>query len=135
MPDRIAVIGLEQDESAIAPHGPFLIAGELQKLIGLAHAQVDVDAFPRRVLQVAQWLAVEELGFRRDPESAKRRTGRPRKLSPEQVEVLVSLVRDNPLLSLDDAVSVFRRKTGITLSTATIRKYLHEASRDRNQVG
>jgi transposase len=73
------------------------------------------------------------LGSPRDPGSARRRTGRPRKISIEQTEVLVSLVRENPLLSLDDAVSVFRRQTGITLSTATIRKYLREAGFQRSQ--
>lgn len=70
---------------------------------------------------------------RRDSASPQRRAGRPRKLSAEQTEVLVSLVRDNPLLSLDDAVSVFRRQTGVTLSTATIRKYLLEAGFQRSQ--
>lgn len=73
------------------------------------------------------------MGSRRDARSPQRRAGRPRKLLREQTEVLVSLVRDNPLLSLDDAVSVFRRKTGITLSTATIRKYLLEAGFQRSQ--
>ena len=49
MPDRIAVVGLEQHEPTIVPHRPFLFAGELQKLLGLAHVQVNVDALPRRV--------------------------------------------------------------------------------------
>lgn len=65
--------------------------------------------------------------------ASPQRRGRPRKLSAEQTEVLVSLVRDNPLLSLDDAVLVFRRQTGVTLSTATIRKYLLEAGFQRSQ--
>lgn len=72
------------------------------------------------------------MGSRRDARP-KRRPGRPPKLSTEQTEVLVSLVRENPLLSLDDAVSVFRRQTGITLSTATIRKYLGRAGFPRSQ--
>ena len=45
MPDRIAVVGLEQHEPTIVPHRPFLFAGELQELLGLAHVQVNVDAF------------------------------------------------------------------------------------------
>lgn len=64
---------------------------------------------------------------------SQKRKGRPRKLTAEQTETLISLVRNNPLLSLDDAVSVFRRQTGITVSTATIRKYLLEAGFQRSQ--
>lgn len=73
------------------------------------------------------------MSSRRDGADSKVRRGRPRKLSPEQAEVLVSLVRKNPLLSLDDAVSVFRRQSGITVSAATIRKYLREAGFQRSQ--
>lgn len=50
--------------------------------------------------------------------------GRPPKLTPEQIEALVGLVRANPLLSLEDTVSVFRQQQGIPLSTPTVRKYL-----------
>jgi len=53
-----------------------------------------------------------------------RRRGRPPKLIPEEVDALVKLVRENPVLSLDDTVASFRRQCGITLSTPTIRKYL-----------
>lgn len=59
--------------------------------------------------------------------------GRPLKLTPEKVEVLVELVRENPLLSLDDLVRAFLRKTGITVSTPTIRKYLHEEGFERKR--
>jgi transposase len=73
------------------------------------------------------------LAIRDSRSSSQKPRGRPRKLSAEQTEALVSLVRNNPLLSLDDAVSVFRRQTGITVSTATIRKYLLEAGFQRSQ--
>jgi transposase len=73
------------------------------------------------------------LAVRDNRSSSQQRQGRPRKLSAEQTEALVSLVRNNPLLSLDDTVSVFRRQTGITVSTATIRKYLLEAGFQRSQ--
>lgn len=54
--------------------------------------------------------------------------GAPRpKLSPEQAQVLVQLVQENPLLSLDDLVGPFRKRTGISLSPPTIQKYLLEA--------
>lgn len=58
--------------------------------------------------------------------SAQRR-GRPPKLGPEQVDALLRVVRENPLLSLDDTVASFRRQTGITLSAPTVRKYLLHA--------
>lgn len=61
------------------------------------------------------------------------RGGRPRKLTAEQVEVLVELVRENPLLSLDDVVSALRRGHGITVSAATVRKYLREAGFQRSR--
>jgi len=65
--------------------------------------------------------------------SGQRRRGRPAKLSPEQVEVLVGLVRENPLLSLDDLVWSFREQTGITVSTPTVRKCLTEAGFERSR--
>jgi len=40
------------------------------------------------------------------------------------VAILVELVREKPELSLDDLVWSFRERTGISLSTPTIRKYL-----------
>lgn len=43
---------------------------------------------------------------------------------PEQMDALVGLVREAPLLSLEDTVSVFRQQQGITLSAPTVRKYL-----------
>jgi len=62
-----------------------------------------------------------------------RRRGRPPKLAPEQVAQLVELVRVNPLLSLDDLVWALRRRIGLTVSTATVRKYLHEAGFERTR--
>ncbi|MEX2502486.1 MAG: transposase [Trueperaceae bacterium] len=52
--------------------------------------------------------------------------GRPPKLSEEQVEELVALVRERPMLSLDDLVDALRRKSGVTISVVTARKYLRE---------
>ncbi len=59
--------------------------------------------------------------------SRKRGVGRPPKLSVEQVEELVALVRANPVLSMDDTVSAFRRQTGVCLSPVTIQRYLKKA--------
>lgn len=56
--------------------------------------------------------------------SQARRRGRPPKLTPEEIDALVGLVRENPLLSLDDTVAAFRQQKGVTLSTPTVRKYL-----------
>ncbi len=39
-----------------------------------------------------------------------RRRGRPPKLTPEEIDALVALVRKNPLLSLEDTVAIFRRQ-------------------------
>ena len=61
------------------------------------------------------------------PSNPTRRRGRPLKLTPKQVEDLAALVRENPLLSLDDIVWTFRRQTGITLSSPTVRRYLLDA--------
>lgn len=65
--------------------------------------------------------------------SAKGRRGRPRKLTSDQVEVLVGLVRENPLLSLDDLVWSFREQTGVTVSAPTVRKYLEESGFERSR--
>lgn len=65
----------------------------------------------------------------KDPE----RRGRPPKLDPQQIEVLAQLVRDNPLLSLDDIVWAFRRHTGVTISSATAGKYLAQAGFTRTR--
>lgn len=53
-----------------------------------------------------------------------RRRGRPPKLTPKQIDALVGIVRENPLLSLEDTGASFRQQTGVTLSTPTVRKYL-----------
>ena len=55
------------------------------------------------------------------------RGGTRRKVTDEQVQILVELVRENPHLSLDDLVWAFRRQSGVTLSPPTIKKYLREA--------
>ncbi len=67
----------------------------------------------------------------KDPE----RRGRPPKLDPQRVEVLVQIVRDNPLLSFDDIVWAFRRQTGVTISSATAGKYLAQAGFRRTRPG
>ena len=55
------------------------------------------------------------------------RGGRPRKLSEEQVEQLLALVRSKPDVGLEDLVYLFRRQTGVSLSAPTIKKYLSDA--------
>jgi transposase len=57
----------------------------------------------------------------------RRRGGRPRKLSPEQVEVLLGVVRERPSLALEDVVDAFRRTSGVTIAAETVSKYLREA--------
>lgn len=73
------------------------------------------------------------MSSRKQPKQKRRGPGRPSKLSPEQVEELLDLVRENPYLSLDDTVAAFRRRTGVTLSTGTIRKYLTDAGFKRSR--
>lgn len=63
----------------------------------------------------------------------RKRRGRPPKLTPRDVEELTGLVRENPLLSLDDLVWAFQRKTGMTISAATARKYLREEGFQRTR--
>lgn len=53
-----------------------------------------------------------------------RRGGRPLKLTPEDIEALIGLLGENPLLSLDDMVEAFRQRRGITLSVPPVRRYL-----------
>lgn len=71
------------------------------------------------------------MGSKGSGSTASRRPGRPPKLAAEQVERLVGLVRENPVLSLDDLVCSFREQTGITVSTPTVRKYLLQAGFER----
>ena len=59
------------------------------------------------------------------------RVGRPPKLSEEQVGELLELVRERPMLSLDDVVDAFRRRSGVTVAAVTVRKYLREAGFER----
>lgn len=68
-----------------------------------------------------------------DSKSKGQHGGRPRKLSPEQVEWLVELVQEEPLLSLDDLVAVLRGRHGITISASTAGKYLREAGFTRSR--
>jgi transposase len=69
-----------------------------------------------------------------DTSSGKgRRRGRPPKLNREQIETLVSLVREDPYLSLDDIVWTYRMRTGITLSVPTVRRYLLNAGMQRSR--
>ena len=49
-------------------------------------------------------------------------------LSSAQVEVLLEIVRARPLLALeDDVLDAFRRASGVTMSAATVSKYVREA--------
>ena len=59
------------------------------------------------------------------------RRGRPPKLKDEQVEELVALVREHPMLSLDDLVDAFRRRTGVTIAAVTAGRYLRDAGFER----
>jgi len=52
-------------------------------------------------------------------------------LSPEQVEVLLEVVRDRPGLALQDVVDAFRRVSGVTIAAETVSKYLREAGFER----
>jgi putative transposase len=62
-----------------------------------------------------------------------KRGGRPPKLSAEQIEVLTDIVRENPVLSLDDIVWSFYQRTGITLSAPTVSRYLRAAGFARSR--
>lgn len=53
-----------------------------------------------------------------------KRKGRPPKLSPDQVQALLQVARENASLSLDDLRRVFHRSSGISLAPATIERYL-----------
>ena len=65
---------------------------------------------------------------------ASERRGRPRKLSPVQVESLIELVRKNPTLALEDLVWALRRETGIQLAAPTIKQYLNDAGFKRSRA-
>ncbi len=67
-----------------------------------------------------------------EPES-KKRTGRPAKLTPEDVERLTALVRERPTLSMDDLVLAYRRQTGLAISVSTAAKYLGLAGFKRSR--
>lgn len=72
-------------------------------------------------------------GGTRSKDKGIERRGRPPKLGPAQVEALVQLVRENPLVSLDDLAWAFGRQTGTTISAATASKYLREAGFKRTR--
>lgn len=59
--------------------------------------------------------------------------GRPRKLTADHIVLLTALVRENPLLSLDDLVGAFRRRTGLTVSAPTLQRALGEAGFRRSR--
>lgn len=71
------------------------------------------------------------MSSKRSRSTGSRHPGRPPKLTPEHVEILKAVVREDPVLSLDDLVSAFRQKTGMTVSTPTVRKYLLAAGFER----
>ena len=48
-------------------------------------------------------------------------------MSPAQAEVLLEVVRYRPSLALEDVVVGFRRASGVTVSAATVSKYVREA--------
>ena len=50
--------------------------------------------------------------------------GRPQKLAPAEIDLLVELMRGDPLRSLEDTAAAFRRQRGISLSAPTVRKYM-----------
>ena len=52
-------------------------------------------------------------------------------MSPEQVEVLLGVVRERPSLALLDVVDAFRRVSGVTIAAETVSKYLREAGFER----
>jgi len=64
----------------------------------------------------------------------KRRPGRPPKLSADQVESLLELVREAPSLSLDDISYTLHKKIGVRITGATVRKYLAAAGFERQRV-
>lgn len=59
--------------------------------------------------------------------AAKRRAGRPPKLTAELVEELAAVVRAHPRGSKSDCVRRFKAKTGVSLSTPSLDKYLASA--------
>jgi transposase len=63
--------------------------------------------------------------------TAKRRAGRPPKLTQALVEELAALVRSHPRGSKSDYVRMFKAKTGVSLSTPSLDKYLASAGIQR----
>lgn len=66
---------------------------------------------------------------------ARRRAGRPPKLTQERVEELVELVRSHPRGSKSDYVRLFKARTGVSLSTPSLDKYLESAGIKRGPRG
>ena len=52
-------------------------------------------------------------------------------MSPEQVELLLGVVRERPSWALLDVVDAFRRVSGVTIAAETVSKYLREAGCER----
>ena len=57
--------------------------------------------------------------------------GRPLMLNAEQLSQLVSITEEQPHISMDDLVFVYRRRTGISISKPTAKKYLDRAGVQR----
>jgi transposase len=65
---------------------------------------------------------------------AKRQAGRPPKLSAEEVEELLAIVRAAPSLSLNDIAYALRKKAGVRITGATVRTYLAKSGFKRQKV-
>ncbi len=64
----------------------------------------------------------------------KRRPGRPSKLSDDQTQSLLEIVRERPSLSLDDISYALHKQTGVRVTGETVRKYLTDAGFERQRV-
>lgn len=61
------------------------------------------------------------------PPLKKRGRGRPPKLTPEEAEQLAAIPGEQPSIGITDIIAVFRKRTGITVSEQTVKKYLRAA--------
>ncbi len=53
--------------------------------------------------------------------------GRPKKLDDELIAELVKIIEEQPYISQEDLVFLFRRRTGVSIATTTARNYLKRA--------
>lgn len=67
------------------------------------------------------------------PSKQRRRTGRPEKLSPEQVEQLRRVALAHPHASIDDLIRLFASESGVTLSNVSMYRYLAKAGVKRTK--